>query len=139
MESYAPSINLSGLVSCLASLPLHKKLFIPKELVDLYEKRRPDHENETMSPALPIHPPAHSHPNQAEIIKLNKQQSLPPSSRIPEEISVLDSELNDLLQKDTGSLLKDHTAKDKSAVKEKKITVHQNIELDTALDELLDM
>ncbi|XP_019860548.1 PREDICTED: uncharacterized protein LOC109588862 [Amphimedon queenslandica] len=139
-ESYAPSINLSGLVSCLASLPLHRKLFIPKELVELYEKGRPNHENEIMSPAPSTHPPAHSHPNQPEIIKLNKQpSSLPASSGIPEERSVLDTELNDLLQRDTGSLLTKESAKDKIAVKEKNVTVHQNTELDTALDELLDM
>ena len=120
---------------------MHRKLFIEKDLVELYEKRRPDHENDIMPPAPPIRPPAHSHPTQPEIIKLNKQPSLgpPPSSRIPEERSVLDTELNDLLQRDTASLLKEDSTKEKTAVKEKNEPIHQNTELDTALDELLDM
>ena len=74
-------------------------------------------------------------------VQLIKDTASPPSLAMQEEKSSIDKELNALLKKDKETKLKDDesTQQGNIAVKDQSKAVHPNTELDSALDELLDM
>ena len=127
----------------MSSLPLHQRLFIEKELVDLCEERRSQDSNTNHPPLLPMTSSLiSSHiTTLTDNVQLIEDTASPPSLAMQEEKSSIDKELNALLKKDKETKLKDEesTQQGNIAVKDQSKAVHHNTELDSALDELLDM
>ena len=127
----------------MSSLPLHQRLFIEKELVDLCEKRRSQDSNTNHPPLLPMTSSLMSShiTTLTDNVQLTEDTASPPSLAMQEEKSSIDKELNALLKKDKETKLKDEesTRQGNIAVKDQSKAVHHNTELDSALDELLDM
>ena len=129
----------------MSSLPLHQRLFIEKELVDLCEERRSQDSNTNHPPLLPMTSSLMSShiATLTDNVQLTEDTASPPSLAMQEEKSSIDKELelNALLKKDKETKLKDEesTQQGNHAVKDQSKAVHHNTELDSALDELLDM
>ena len=122
----------------MSSLPLHQRLFIENELVDLFEERRRQDSNTNHPPLLSMTSslmPSHIN-TLTDNVQLIEDTASPPSLAMQEEKSSIDKELNALLKKDKETKLKDEesTQQGNIAVKDQSKAVHHNTKLDSALD-----
>lgn len=155
-----PSLDLSLLSTSLLSLPLHERLHLDKELVDLCESQYKEHQSvlqQRSEPCPPTHLPSINlrfkqepvdsrKPNVSSLHSFNALTLITPLPTTGEKNGSneqLDKELDHLLQEDTtpniSPVIEDEEVKRTNPSTNDTIISPANNDLDSLLDELLDI
>ena len=157
LQDILPSLDLSLLSTSLLSLPLHERLHLDKELVDLCESQYKEHQSvlqQRSEPCPPTHLPSinlsfkqepinNRKPNVHSFNTLTLITPLPTTGEKNGSNEQLDNELDHLLKEDAtpsiNPVIKDEEVKGTNPSTNDTIISSTNNDLDSLLDELLDI